>query len=334
VKSRAGNEPAGRRGPDPEILARARRVLEIEAEAVRSLIGRLDRSFERAVEILAVTLGKVVVTGLGKSGIIGRKIAATFASTGTPALFLHAGEGLHGDLGTVVRGDTVLAISNSGETRELLSLLPIFRRLSLPVIALTGAPRSSLARAADVVLDASVREEACPLSLAPTSSTTAALALGDALAVVLMERRGFRERDFARIHPGGTLGKRLLRVADLMHRGDQVPLVNERARLRQAIAEMTAKRLGCTGVVDRDGRLVGIVTDGDLRRALERGATVASPVRSVMTPTPKVVGPAVPGSEAVALMERHSITQLFVVDGDRRPKGVIHLHDLLRAGVV
>lgn len=334
MKSRAGNEPAGRRGPDPGILARARRVLEIEAEAVRSLIGRLDRSFERAVEILAVTLGKVVVTGLGKSGIIGRKIAATFASTGTPALFLHAGEGLHGDLGTVVRGDTVLAISNSGETRELLSLLPIFRRLSLPVIALTGAPRSSLARAADVVLDASVREEACPLSLAPTSSTTAALALGDALAVVLMERRGFRERDFARIHPGGTLGKRLLRVADLMHRGDQVPLVNERARLRQAIAEMTAKRLGCTGVVDRDGRLVGIVTDGDLRRALERGATVASPVRSVMTPTPKVVGPAVPGSEAVALMERHSITQLFVVDGDRRPKGVIHLHDLLRAGVV
>ena len=315
-------------------ITRARRVLECEADAVRALVARLDESFERAVEILAVTLGKVVVTGVGKSGIIARKVAATFASTGTPAFFLHAGEGLHGDLGMVVRGDSVLVISKEGETRELVAMLPAFRRMALPVIALTGNPRSSLARIADVVLDVSVREEACPLALAPTTSTTAALAMGDALAVVLMERRGFAEKDFALIHPGGSLGRRLLRVRDLMHTGDGIPLVSDRVRLREAVAEMTAKRLGCTGVVDGQGRLAGVVTDGDLRRALERGETLQSGVRAVMHGSPKTVGPAVVAAEAIALMERYSITQLFVVDDRKRPKGVIHLHDLLKASVL
>ncbi|MGH7822594.1 MAG: KpsF/GutQ family sugar-phosphate isomerase [Candidatus Binatia bacterium] len=333
MRARTKRRSAAAVGGESVALTRARRVIEAEAQAVAALVERLDESFERAIEILALTPGKVVVTGLGKSGIIARKVAATFASTGTPAFFLHAGEGVHGDLGMVVRGDTVIMISKDGETRELLGMFPVLKRMALPVIAVTGSPGSSLAKRAEVVLDVSVREEACPLALAPTTSTTAALAMGDALAIVLMERRGFQEKDFALIHPGGTLGRQLLRVEDLMHRGDGLPLVDDRSRVREAITEMTAKRLGCTGVVDPQGRLAGVVTDGDLRRAFQRGETVETPVRDVMNPSPKTIGRAVPAGEAVAMMERYAITQLFIVDERKRPRGVLHLHDVLKAVV-
>ncbi len=324
-----------RRSEPSHAIDRARRVLEIEGRAVLALADRLDEAFGRAVELLSQTTGKVVVTGLGKSGIIGRKIAATLASTGTPAFFLHAGEGVHGDLGMAVKGDSVISISNSGETREILGMLPLLKRLGLPHVALTGNPRSTLAKNADVVLDVSVKEEACPLALAPTASTTATLAMGDALALELMERRGFREQDFAFLHPAGSLGRRLLRVADLMHRGEQMPLVRSDSRLREAVTEMTVKRLGTTGIVDDAGKLVGILTDGDLRRILEhRGTILDVPVREVMTMNPKTIGEAALGAEAVAVMERHSITALFIVDGRKRPQGILHLHDLLKAGVV
>lgn len=316
-------------------VLRARRVLETEADAVRGLVERVGDDFERAVELLFQTSGKVVVTGLGKSGLIARKIAATLASTGTPAFFLHAGEGLHGDLGMVFRGDTVLAVSNSGELRELVGMLPLFKRLALPIISLTGNVRSTLAKNSEVVLDVSVPEEACPLALAPTASTTAALAMGDALAIVLMERRGFQEKDFAYLHPGGSLGRRLLRVEDLMHRGDEIPLVGAGATMQEALREMTAKRLGTTGVVDAQGRLIGIITDGDLRRAFQReGVRLDMPAREFMTPNPKTIRDRALGAEAVARMEKQSITILFIVDDRKRPRGVLHLHDLLKAVVV
>ncbi|MEA2627497.1 MAG: arabinose-5-phosphate isomerase [Candidatus Binatota bacterium] len=320
---------------DSKAIERGRRVLAIEAAAVEALIDRLDSSFERAVDALLEMPGKAVVTGLGKSGIIGRKIAATLASTGTPAFFVHAAEGLHGDLGMIVKGDAVIALSNSGETRELVSMLPLFKRLALPLIVLTGTRGSTVGRAADVVLDTSVREEACPLALAPTASTTAALAMGDALALAVMERRGFRERDFAFLHPAGSLGHKLLRVADLMHRGEKVPLVGDRATLAEAIGVISDKRLGHAGVVDGAGRLVGILTDGDLRRLLQRRATdPGQPIHDLMSREPKTIGEEALGAEALAVMERHSITALFVVDDGGRPTGVVHLHDLLRAGVV
>ena len=317
-------------------LTRARRVLEIEADAVRALADRVGEEFSRAVEILLGVSGKVVVTGMGKSGIIARKIAATLASTGTPSFFLHAAEAGHGDLGMVMRGDAVLAISNSGESREILRLLPVFKRLALPIVAITGDVRSTLGRTADVVIDGSVREEACPLALAPTASTTAAVALGDALAIVLMERRGFREEDFATLHPDGSLGRRLVRVVDLMHTGDGIPLVRESEPLSRAIEEITAKRLGHTGIVDDAGRLVGLLADGDLRRLMQRGggARLEVAIREVMARSPRTVGEGALGAEAVAVMEKHSITALFIVAEDGRPKGIVHLHDLLRAGVV
>ena len=342
---------ARRTAPEPRAssaLARARRVLQIEADAVQALVDRVGADLERAVERLAQTEGKVIVTGLGKSGIIARKIAATLASTGTPAFFVHAGEGVHGDLGMVVKGDSILAVSYSGETSEILAMLPLFKRLGLPVVALPGALDSTLAKSADVALDVSVREEACPLALAPTASTTATLAMGDALALVLMERRGFREEDFAFLHPAGSLGRRLMRVGDLMHRGDEMPIVGDGATVREAIHEMTAKRLGHAGVVARDGRLVGVLSDGDLRRALERGGDVlARPVRDLLQRDPKTInehgiaprgvltiGEQALGAEALAVMERHSITALFIIDDRRRPSGILHLHDLLKAGVV
>jgi len=330
-------------------VERARRVLEIEADAVRALVTRVGPEMDRAVELLAQTSGKVVVIGLGKSGIIARKIAATLASTGTPAFFVHAGEGVHGDLGMVVKGDSVLAVSYSGETREMLAMVPLFKRLGLPVVALTGALQSTLAKSADVVLDVSVREEACPLALAPTASTTATLAMGDALALVLMERRGFREEDFAFIHPAGSLGRKLMRVGDLMHRDAEMPIVEESATLGTAIHEMTAKRLGHTGVVNARGELVGVLSDGDLRRALARGGPVLElQVSDVLGRDPKTIrehalaagsrvvtiGEQALGAEALAVMERHSITALFVLDRKARPQGIIHLHDLLKAGVV
>jgi arabinose-5-phosphate isomerase len=321
---------------DEARLTRARRVLDVERRALGELRERLDVAFSRALELLLACRGKVVVTGVGKSGIVCRKIAATLASTGTPAFFLHAGEGSHGDVGTLVRGDVLLAVSNSGETQEVLALLPVARRLTLPLIALCGSRDSTLARSADVLLDVSVSEEACPLGLAPTASTAATMALGDALAIALLEERGFSTEDFALLHPAGALGRRLLRVEDLMHQGAAVPLVGERASLKDAILEMSSKRLGVTGVVDSAGELIGIVTDGDLRRALERADDIRRlTARDLMTRAPKTIAAAALAAEAVAVMERYAITSLFILgDGSRRVQGIIHLHDLLRAGVV
>ena len=327
-----------------ERLDRARRVLDIETAGLAAVRDRLDASFARAVDLLLACRGKVVVTGVGKSGIVCRKIAATFSSTGTPAVFLHAGEGGHGDLGTLVRGDVLLAVSKDGESAEVLGVLPVARRLGIALIAMCGSGESALARAADVVLDVSVPEEACPLGLAPTSSTTAMMALGDALAITLLEERGFSTEDFALLHPGGTLGRRLLRVEELMHRGAELPLVAMDAPLKDTLIEITSKRLGVTGVVDRAGDLVGMITDGDLRRALERASDLrALTAHDLMTlyrrepgqdPAPKTIAGDALAAEAVGVMERLRITSLFVLaDGTRRPAGVIHLHDLLRAGV-
>jgi arabinose-5-phosphate isomerase len=316
-------------------IGHARRVLTIEAEALAVLAARLDARFDAAVQLIAGRGGKVVVTGMGKSGHVGRKIAATLASTGTPAFFLHAAEALHGDLGMLERPDLVVAVSNSGETAEILDLVPHVKRLGLPLVALTGRPASTLAKAADAVLDVSVAEEACPLGLAPTASTTAAIAMGDALAVALLEHRGFRPEDFAALHPAGTLGRKLLRVSDLMHVGDEVPRIDVGSLVRDALLEMTAKRLGVTAVVDGHGRLAGIVTDGDLRRALGGGGDVITrSVTDVMARAPKTISADALAALAVATMERHAITVLFILDEGERLAGVIHLHDLLRAGVV
>jgi arabinose-5-phosphate isomerase len=284
--------------------------------------------------VLAACAGKVVVSGLGKSGLICRKIASTLASTGTPALFLHAAEGLHGDIGMLTRGDVLLAVSNSGAT-EVLALLAPARRLGLPVVAMTGDGNSQLARAADVVLDVSVAEEACPLGLAPTASTTATLALGDALAIALLERRGFSAADFGTLHPGGALGRRLRRVDELMHVAGEMPVVAAAASMADVLREMSSKRLGLTAVVAEDGTLAGIITDGDLRRAVQtHGDVLHFSARDVMTLTPKTVPAGALAESALALMEQHAITALFIVDADGRPTGVLHLHDLLRAAVV
>jgi len=316
-------------------VASARRVLDVEARALEALRDRLGDEFARAVDILAACRGKVIVTGLGKSGLICRKIAATFASTGTPAFFLHAAEGMHGDIGMLTRGDCLLAVSYSGANAEILSLVPAARRLNVAVLAMTGDRGSSLARAADFVLDVSVAEEACPLGLAPTASTTAAMALGDALAIALLERRGFSEDDFGRLHPGGALGRRLLRVDEIMHFGDELPLVVSQVPMGEALREMSAKRLGVTGVTDESGRLVGIITDGDLRRAIEvRPNLLSLRAADVMTRDPKTVAAGALAEQAVALMEQHAITSLMILDPGGRPLGIVHLHDLLRAGVV
>ena len=317
-------------------LATARRVLETEARAVSALAERLDESFAQAVDVLAACRGKIVVTGMGKSGIICRKIAATLTSTGSPAVFLHAAEGAHGDSGVFVKGDVVLALSQSGETEEVVRLLPIVKRLQLPLIAMTGRLESTLGKAADVVLDVAVAEEACPLGLAPTASTPAALALGDALAVALLERRGFRAEDFAILHPAGYLGRRFLKVADLMHTGEAIPLVPTDAPFSEVLSEITGKRLGITGVVNEEGRLVGVITDGDLRRGLERIDNIRSArARELMTTQPKTIAAEALAAQAVGEMERYSITALFIVEGpERRPVGILHLHDLLKAGIV
>ncbi|MBI4490518.1 MAG: KpsF/GutQ family sugar-phosphate isomerase [Deltaproteobacteria bacterium] len=323
---------------DPaNILKRAREVLDTEAAGILSLIDRLDESFVQAVDLLHSCQGKVVVTGMGKSGLICRKIAATLSSTGTPSLFLHAAEGVHGDLGTIMKGDVVLAVSNSGETDELLKLLPIIKRLALKLIVMTGNPNSSLSRAGDVILNVAVKEEACPMGLSPTASTTAALAMGDALAVVLLERRGFREEDFALRHPGGILGRKLLlRVEDLMHRDAELPIVHEETPMKETLLEITSKRLGVTGVVDEKGDLIGVITDGDLRRGLEsKGNIFHFKARDLMTRNPKTIPADALAARAVALMEQYSITSLFILrGGDRKPTGIVHLHDLLKAGIV
>lgn len=318
------------------IRDRGRRVLRIEAEAILGLIPKLDERFDQAVKILRDCRGRVALTGMGKSGSVAQKIASTLASTGTPAFFLHPAEGGHGDLGMLVRGDVVIAVSNSGETDELIELLPAIKRLGLKLIALVGDPASTLARQSDVAIDVSVAEEACPMGLAPTASTTAALAMGDALAVALLEERGFTEQDFVLLHPAGSLGRRLLwRVQDLMHAGQQIPRVSEDALMRDAIAEISQKKLGMTAVVDGAGRLTGIVTDGDLRRALQKGMDLLQcRVKECMTANPKIIDRESLAAKALEMMERHAITSLLIVDVEGRPEGVIHLHDLLKAGVV
>ncbi len=322
---------------DSITLEHARRVLTIEAEAILALIPRLGESFVKAVELLSSCRGRVVLTGMGKSGFIAKKIAATLASTGTPALFLHPAEGVHGDLGMVVRGDVVVAISNSGVTPELLDLLPFLKRFGVRLISLVGDPKSTLARQSDIFLDVSVKEEACPMNLAPTASTTAALAMGDALAVALLEKRGFQREDFALLHPGGSLGRRLLlKVEDLMHTGDQIPRVPEDAFMKEVILEMTGKRLGMTTVVDQEGRLRGVITDGDLRRALQKvgDGLLSRRASEFMTRDPKLIGREELAARAVQVMEQYAITSLIIVDREGRPEGVIHLHDLLKAGIV
>jgi arabinose-5-phosphate isomerase len=313
-----------------------RKALAIERDALAALIPRIGADFARACEILLACTGRVVVTGMGKSGHIGGKIAATLASTGTPSFFVHPGEASHGDLGMITPGDAVIAISNSGETAEILTLLPLIKRMAMPLVAMTGKPASTLARSADVHLDVSVAVEACPLNLAPTSSTTATLAMGDALAVALLEARGFTADDFARSHPGGALGRRLLvRVSDLMHSGERIPAVREDATLPQALLEMTRKGLGMTAVLDAHGDVVGVYTDGDLRRTLEQGLDVRSAkITEVMTRGGKSIGADRLAAEAVPLMEQHRITALLVKDAHGRLAGVIHMGDLLRAGVV
>jgi arabinose-5-phosphate isomerase len=312
----------------------ARRVLEIEAQAILALVPRLDESYERALEVLFPA--RVIVTGMGKSGLIAQKVSATFASTGTPSLFLHPAEAIHGDLGRIMKGDAVLAISYSGQTAELLALLPLVRRLGCPVVALTGAPASALAAAADVHLDVSIREEACPLGVAPTASTTAALAMGDALAMSLLERRGFTVDDFAVLHPGGRLGKKLLRVEDVMHAGQEIPRVVPETSMREALLEMTRKRLGMTTVTDAEGRLVGMLSDGDLRRLMERhgNALLDHTAGECLTPRPRVIRRREMATAALALMEEHKITALPVVDEGGHVEGVVHLHDLWKTQMV
>jgi arabinose-5-phosphate isomerase len=318
------------------LIASGRRTLAIESRAVSNLQARIDASFVKACQLCLAATGRVVVTGLGKSGHIGSKIAATLASTGTPAFFLHATEASHGDLGMVARGDVVIAISNSGETAELVSLLPHLRRLGAPVIAMTGRPASTLAREAEVNLDVAVEEEACPLNLAPTASTTATLAMGDALATALLEARGFTEQDFARSHPGGALGRKLLlHVEDVMRRDDELPRVAPDVPLAQGLIEMSRKGLGLTTVVDAGGALLGVFTDGDLRRALDRGLDLrATPIASVMIRNPRTIRPRALAADAVNLMQEHRITALLVTDEAGQLVGALNIHDLLRAGVV
>jgi arabinose-5-phosphate isomerase len=320
---------------DVDVRRLAARVLRLEAEAILGLVGKLDERFVRAVDLFRQCAGRVIVTGMGKSGLIGRKIAATLASTGTPAYFLHPAEGVHGDLGMVARGDVVLVLSNSGETDEILAILPPLKRLGVPIVLMTGSPASTLARQCEVVLDVSVPEEACPMNLAPTCSTTAALAVGDALAMALLELRGLRPEDYAALHPRGTLGWRaLFRVRDLMRAGDALPVVGEDAPLKDVVAEMTAKGLGMTTVVARDGRLVGVITDGDLRRLLVRGAVPDGlTAAAAATRRPQCIEADELAAKALEMMEGR-ITSLVVVDEALRPQGVIHLHDILRAKIV
>jgi arabinose-5-phosphate isomerase len=311
----------------------ARKVLETEAAAILGLVGRLDERFDCAVQMLRQCTGRVILAGMGKSGIICRKIAATLASTGTPAFFLHPAEAIHGDLGVIRSEDVVIALSYSGETDELLRLLETIRRLGARLIAITGGRKSTLAQAADVALDCSVAEEACPMNLVPTASTTAALALGDAIAMTLLVEKGFREEDFANLHPGGKLGKRLMRAEALMHGGDRCPVVRPETAMRDVIYEMSRKGLGMTCVVAADGELLGIITDGDLRRQMERAADVLKMTAGdVMTRDPISVSRTTLAAETLNVMERHKITAVVVADGDRprRVAGVVHLHDLWR----
>lgn len=310
-------------------------VIETEAQAVFELSQRIDDRFEHACQLLLACQGRVVVTGMGKSGHIANKIAATLSSTGTPAFFMHPGEASHGDLGMITRQDVVVAISNSGNTQELVVLLPLLKRLEIPLITLTGNIDSTLAMSASVNLDISVQREACPLGLAPTTSTTVSLVMGDALAIALLQARGFSAEDFALSHPGGTLGKRLLlRVDDLIHRGDDLPIVSENVTIREALIEVTNKKLGMTCIVNHLGHLSGIYTDGDIRRTLNQAYDINTTlIHEVMSRHCKVIQTGLLAAEALALMQKYSITSLVVIDEEQHPLGVLHLHDLLRAGV-
>ncbi|MGD9984202.1 MAG: KpsF/GutQ family sugar-phosphate isomerase [Porticoccaceae bacterium] len=320
---------------DIDPIASALRTIELETAAVRALATRIDADFVTACQLILACRGRAIVTGMGKSGHIANKIAATLASTGTPSFFVHPGEASHGDLGMITRDDLVIALSNSGETTEVTTLIPLLKRLGVPLIALTGAPDSLLARTADVHLDVSVAQEACPLGLAPTTSTTVALVMGDALAVALLEKRGFSAEDFAFSHPGGKLGRRLLlKVGDIMHGGPEFPRVTEATPLRDALLEMTQKGFGLTAVVTAEGELLGVFTDGDLRRAIDHRIDInVARVGEVMTRNCKTVSSEMLAAEALTVMEDNKITALVVTDG-RRPAGVVHMHDLLRAGVV
>ncbi|MGR8929737.1 MAG: KpsF/GutQ family sugar-phosphate isomerase [Gammaproteobacteria bacterium] len=321
---------------DQDIKALAQAVIQAEMQAVANLVERIDDQFVAACHLLLECKGRVVVTGIGKSGHIAGKIAATLASTGTPAFFVHPGEASHGDLGMITRQDTVLALSNSGNTEEILTILPIIKRLGVPLIAMTGNPASALARLATVHVNVGVEQEACPLGLAPTSSTTAALVMGDALAVALLQKKGFTRDDFALSHPGGSLGKRLLlQVTDIMHTGDEIPIVSDSVLVSEALLEMTGKKLGMTAVVDDGRRVAGILTDGDLRRMLEKKLDVhTTPVSSVMTRGCTVIQADILAAEAMQIMEAKKINALLVVDEQRNLLGALNMHDLLRAGIV
>ena len=320
----------------PRLIALAKAVLEIEAQSIQGLIAKVDEAFVAAARYMLACRGRIVVLGMGKSGHIANKIAATFASTGTPAFFVHPGEASHGDMGMIISSDVVLALSNSGETDELVVLIPLLKRLGVPLVAMTGNARSTLAESATVHIHIAVAQEACPLGLSPTSSTTAALAMGDALAIALLQARGFTEEDFARSHPGGALGRRLLlKVRDLMHTGDGMPMVSPDTRLVEALIEMTRKGLGLTAVVDANQRVLGIFTDGDLRRAIDRGLDARTiRMQEVMTVDCKKIVPDLLAAEALGIMQEMQINALLVVDEDRVLRGAINMHDLLKARVV
>ncbi|MEM0955327.1 MAG: KpsF/GutQ family sugar-phosphate isomerase [Pseudomonadota bacterium] len=321
---------------NPDYLGAVRRTIALERDAVSELLERIDDSFARACELLLETRGRVVVTGMGKSGHIGTKIAATLASTGTPAFFVHPGEASHGDLGMITDQDSVIALSNSGSTAEVVTLLPLLKRLAVPLITMTGKPNSVLAQAADVNLDTSVRQEACPMDLAPTSSTTVALVAGDALAIALLEARGFTAEDYAFSHPGGALGRKLLlKVDDIMHGGEGLPVVTLGTTVDRALMEISTKGLGMTTVLTESGKLEGVFTDGDLRRALDKEINIhRTPIEDVMSRHPVTIDREILAAEALHIMEEHSITGLVAVDGEQRPTGVVKLQDILKAGVV
>lgn len=320
---------------DEKVLKRARRTLELEAKAVSGLVGRLGRNFLKAVGMIFDCHGRVVLTGVGKSGLIAKKVAATLSSTGTPAIFVHSAEAAHGDLGAITPEDVVVALSHSGEVEEVRQLLPNLKRVGVPIIAITGSSRSTLAQASDVALLTGPLREACPLGLAPTTSAIACLALGDALAMALLEKRGFREEDFARLHPGGKLGKKWLRITDLMHRGDSLPLVDGKMNLLEAVFVMSSKKLGVAIVLDGRKRHRGIITDGDLRRMIEKRVDFQKTAsRDVMTKDPAVITEDEFAVQALRLMESRAITSLLVTDGRGRLKGLVHMHDLLKAGIV
>jgi arabinose-5-phosphate isomerase len=314
----------------------AKNTLKLEADAIYNIIDKINEDFIKAINLIYDCKGRVVITGMGKSGIIAKKIAATMSSTGTPSLFLHPAEGVHGDLGMLSKSDVVIAISNSGETTEIVSILPVIKRFNIPLIAIVGNTKSTLAYKSNCVLDATVEREACPLNLAPTTSTTVALALGDALAVALLEKRGFKEEDFAIFHPSGALGKKLLlKVEDLYHSGDKVPIVTNDTLLSEAIIIISEKGFGCTAVVDDNGKICGIITDGDIRRGVEKYKNIFSlDVSQLCSPNPKLITKDSLAAKALAIMEEYSITSLIVSDENKKPVGIIHMHDILRAGIV